>query len=1467
MKFFDNALNKIRNDKRWFTGTLAVLVTAFVAVLITLFMLPEAKANAIVDDVANKTMTYNIPAIVAQATGAEEVIEVEVNIDDPDYKYYIVGDTNTYDDVTIVVNYNLSVSKAVPVYLDNVKIEMSKNYPILEFKPSTNETTNVDGSYQVIVKGDCEFTSTCAQATYPVVQVEAIHAELYELVDYKGDQIQDITNFYTMTETNFDIAVEFTSYDFPNGEPKTNCSLEIVTAGGSYGAGIGTTSGDINISADNLTLADGSGNTIDDIGGQLAQIFGHPLKPGKQAFYDTYGYCGDITVSGELKLTIEGNGYGACIGGGGAMLSTSTPKAAGKVNIKGGTLYLSNHDMSGYAVPVIGGGASALGNIGANNAVVITGGSIYIEENGIEFGAADAYPVNSAGERLYRYTANYLSDIDENGKLIIANDMYEESYKADLSVIGDYVDVDLEYNSSDMSQVLTYNYDGFGHGLAALDTNLYFYLPASPLCSIVIDGSSYIKADIPTFDLSVAGNSISPKDEVYWMPAGSEVVIAMENMPSYIDIKEIILTDINTGIPTDYTAALEKDAAGNYTVKVNVGSNYSVKVLYSSNITLEYDNAFLEGDSHNVQNNSPLTYELGDIVALDKSYVICEDLIFEGWVSALTGESVDEISPANLDSIMDSTGVISLKAKWSVLVEYDADGGEATLPSEDYLEYGKETDLVITSTEPTLENYIFEGWMIEGDKCAPGYIYTFTPTKNTIITAVYIQSNFFVYIDAGANKFNIENVDIFAGLKGTTVSEENNLLAKNPDGSYMTKEIGGVNYYYAIVENESEVAIILTQKPGHIITGQSITIREENGSQIVVGTSGGEDGEIRTEFVINEDNVFISTPAEFVLREYNITFYDGTTASGGSELWPTDSFTYTIAELDKSLDEILGSRAAELSGVRNRFYEFTCWKDMLTGKTYTNADALKENLGDVILVAQWSEIEKYPVCVEVIDENNGEISQDVLGIPYYENASGVLEEAYSEEVNGEKIYYAATDDKVVIKFFYYDNAGVLKDVTGAVALEGMVLKYVKSTGSNTTEEIAEGVNYFVCPQPLADTKINVRATISIQRYTIEYWDTKDTPHDNPTTYTFFDEIVLDKLYDNVGWMLVTADKDDSNYDEVKLTPITKIERGTVGNIVLKADWSNFIKTSYIVQVDSNVKNGILEIVYPTERDFYVPNETLIIKALPNKGYVLKDNIISYKDMYSMMTMSSLISGYGLKNETTLFDGTVQITGSDGIYLVNMPEKNIVISAVFELEQYSIKYKNVEGLKNNNATSYTYFDTITLLPVTKAGYEFVGWKDANGNVISKISGETGNLELWAVFEEIEESTEDESNSADNSKEENTTSEEDQTTNGVNNAPTSDKNNPQPEENQTTISDDKVSIVDKDDVNGQVGGDDQLETETQKTHLVGGGNAYGSSTYTGDKTNVTRLVLICVAAVLAVAIAVVYKGDKSDDDDKN
>ncbi len=1420
MTIFENFADKIRRNKKWFRGTMATLVVALVAILVTIMFLPDAKASAIEDDPVGKTLTYNIPAIVANHSGSSKVIEVEIDVTDPDYTYYIVGDGRIYTDVSIVVNYDLIVTKEVPIYLDNVHINMTSDVPVMKFTPSTNGNLKTDGNYKIIVKGDCSFTSSYAGATYPVVQVESVSARLYQLKNYRGEDVNNIENYYDMVTSEFLTKVEFTSYEFADNEAKSECSLTITTADGSYGAAIGTTAGNIDMTTQSVELAEGSGNIVKDFDdGSLSKLFGYkPLKPGVQALYGASGYTGDVTVSGALKLTITSNGSGACIGSGGNYVYGVTPKDAGKVTINGGTLYLDTKgvvtNVGTYPVPAIGGGFDTVEyGYGASGQVIINGGSVYVKDTGVQFGGDGQRPVNAKGEELYVFETDYVEDIDENGRLVLQSEKYEDKYYADITVNQKYVDVGLQYNSQDYLEILNFTYEGFGYGRDELGNNLYFYLPATPLCGLSFDEDSYFEDGIPEIEVWSKNTQLKEREGKYWLYG--EGIVYLKNLPSYVNIDSFVVTDIETGVPTDYTSALQYDAGtGDYTVVLRILSNSKISIRYSTNISIDYNYGFVEGDVHNVVNNLPVKFEFGDNIVLEDSQISASGLIFDGWYSELTGQKITVINDNNIESIMDELGHIKLNAKWNVRVIYDFMEGTGEDIPQIFIPYGKQSEVVLTDVVPRLDYHIFEGWVIDGQLQQAGYVLTVTPLADVVIPASYLRNSFFVFIDASPKKFNDENVEVYVGLAGSAITDENNCVLKNPDGSYVTKEIDGITYYQAVVEDKTNVAIVITPKPGHIITGQNIIVTEGKGTQMIFGAVGSQDGGLLVQLTIDQDDVYISTNSEFELRKYNITFYDGMSERGGEQLWSEERFTYTIADLDKPLGEILGNKVNEIDGITNRFYVFKGWKDKLTGKLYTNEDALGENLGDVILVAQWEALEKYSVLVEVKDSKTGEVSENIFAVPYYMAEDGSLEVMYTEN----DIKYAKKNDKIRLVFYYYDEAGNVKQMDKGFKLDSMDIEYVKSDDSVVADKVKDGVDYFYYPEPKSQTGAKVTANVSVIEYSIVYWDTKGVEHDNATSYTFFDEVEFKELTDNVGWLLVKADYSDDNYDEVVTVPITKVEKGTVGNLILKADWSEYVEKTYKVLIDSLIEYGTVEIIEPVGKDSYYANETLMIKVTPHTGYKLKNNVIIYRQMQDVSLDTSLVTTFTTIRNNAMY-GAVEIEGSDGVYMVDVPEMDIIISAVFEVETYKITYNEVDELKNDNVTTFTYFDTVELLPVEKDGYEFKGWVDADGNAISVIDKLSSDLSLTPVFEKII----------------------------VEEKPTETTTPPKVEKETTT----------------------EKPTETQETtkpHIVGGGNAYGSEVYTGDTSNVTRLVLICVAAVIVLFILVLSKGSKFDEEEE-
>lgn len=152
-----------------------------------------------------------------------------------------------------------------------------------------------------------------------------------------------------------------------------------------------------------------------------------------------------------------------------------------------------------------------------------------------------------------------------------------------------------------------------------------------------------------------------------------------------------------------------------------------------------------------------------------------------------------------------------------------------------------------------------------------------------------------------------------------------------------------------------------------------------------------------------------------------------------------------------------------------------------------------------------------------------------------------------------------------------------------------------------------------------------------------------------------------------------------------------------GDIVLKAKWS--------------LEN--YDIVYNNTKD------------------ALNENIIEYNIETANIVLKNIAcTGY-------IFDGWYNQAGEK---IAEIPQGSIgklVLEARWSLENYAIEYANTKDVSNSNVTSYTIESgTITLKPISIAGYDFVGWFDENENIVTEIaSGSTGNIALTARWTAI------------------------------------------------------------------------------------------------------------------------------------
>lgn len=131
------------------------------------------------------------------------------------------------------------------------------------------------------------------------------------------------------------------------------------------------------------------------------------------------------------------------------------------------------------------------------------------------------------------------------------------------------------------------------------------------------------------------------------------------------------------------------------------------------------------------------------------------------------------------------------------------------------------------------------------------------------------------------------------------------------------------------------------------------------------------------------------------------------------------------------------------------------------------------------------------------------------------------------------------------------------------------------------------------------------------------------------------------------------------------------------------------------------------------------------QVVANKTKATKDEIItlSHTTNVGYEFKYYIVNGKILQDENTF----------------KMPEKNVTISAEFDLINYSITYAIDTYTTHSNPTNYNVeTNTISLAPAYKSGYDFVGWftESTYENQINQVSkGSTGTLNLYAKFNKL------------------------------------------------------------------------------------------------------------------------------------
>lgn len=220
--------------------------------------------------------------------------------------------------------------------------------------------------------------------------------------------------------------------------------------------------------------------------------------------------------------------------------------------------------------------------------------------------------------------------------------------------------------------------------------------------------------------------------------------------------------------------------------------------------------------------------------------------------------------------------------------------------------------------------------------------------------------------------------------------------------------------------------------------------------------------------------------------------------------------------------------------------------------------------------------------------------------------------------------------------------------------------------------------------------ITLTALWKLVEYEITYdLDGGSVVSPNPTTYNasnVFSLIAPTKVgYTFIGWT-------GTGLTEIT-TKVVVVYEG--GNRSYKA---NYEKNTYTVALDTN--GGIIN----TANSFEIQFEDDIILPSPKKA--------------------------GYRFDGWYFDDAVFMFTKWNI------DRNVTLQARYSLIHYNIQYELNSGVLDETVPStYTYLDNITLPLAFKTGYEFVGWKDLDTEIVSKtvtLKQSIGNKKYEAIF---------------------------------------------------------------------------------------------------------------------------------------
>lgn len=1313
--------------------------------------------------------------------------------------YYRI--TGSFSETYTLEYAGTAASDNVYLILDGVNFTLNSDKPAIKFTGQTN--SNEDSSDQN-TSGSSTYTSTSNYAANFVVYISGNNTITSNYAGATEPLISAESISYEVKSYCDDRWVD-PAMNFKTASVTRNCNvrfegtgnssdvLKLVTAPESTGAAIG--SGDVANLNNSIKLHAGNNQhsavTIDGITYRWNQeVITGGMKYGS----------GDIEIANGANIIIEGNGNGAGIGTGASSTQTVSFKSSASLTAPIMQTRQAADLMDGDRVTISGGSLSIHMSSNALGSCIGTGAIAGVRENTgvatITGGNVDLVP----SEEGYEFAKAVNGNGTQVFKFIL--DMTQAAGSD-----GRYSDGETYILEDTVGGEENYyaRYSG-----SNATRNDYLNLTVD-----VLNAPDYVFRGYAAAYFNETGN-----DKMYFY-------LPTEVLPTH----DLLVNGDLDSVTYQYKMGNDPYA--------DISAGYAVKAKETKSISIKLNNvpAFCERVSYSTQGREGVieknndgeyifsftmpdtdysvyfSYEIGryninydygtasaDVENPNSTTYACGETYtlqapewaghtFEGWYS--DAACTNKITSVTSD-IVDET--ITVYAKWSCTVSFVDE--EGTVIYEKVVDFGSrftENDYPADPEETSLKR--FEGWTVNGTDYEPGSHPEFEVTQDTVVTGRFSPVGYFVNINA---TYTYE--DGYTRIDDLKKMSDFEMYFRGEPIAFTDTPAGEEMYYTTVnFADRSDVTTgKITAKNGYRIA--SIDVRDAQGNEIQLFSTIDDDHAFT--FTMPDKDVYITV--DFQAPDYTISYYDYNEE--------TETFVaVTPVETEENPNRYEFNAMTETFSLNpapetDKYRKFAGWY-VFGDQDKTIVDTIPTGAysSDVILIAAWEDVVTYPVeiaedCAEyvkVYDSDGNEVSKGIPG----ESLSIVVEP-------GMGIRYES------VTYFYTDEDGG-----------------VYTNTKTPSEDQAYPCTYtFKMPE----YKVDITGEFSLITYNITYLNLFGAVNVNPVTYTVKSVIELEapekegRVFE--GWKIVVPDPENGYY-AVKEEDISTIKDMT-GNLILIAEWDKDDYEDGValhrITVDNTSPYG--NIVSYAEEAY--SGQYVFISVTAERGYRLKS--ISYDSeepvMYSAVK--------ALRAVEDLFNVSIDIPlyeVAEGVYYFIMPDNDVKLTAEFEPIEYSITY--IDGNAEDNPAVYTVESVIELTAPSKDGYEFLGWYDDEDHLVSSIRDSIGNLTLTAKWRNPADINNDPDDPASEPEQPTDGGGSDSPDNGQQIDHSKDQSSNSVVDQLLALINDKSKVNSSEDLSAR--NEDKKNIQQQLS--------------TGDKTNISHLILLCVISLIVIIIA--------------